>query len=113
LSLAANSPTRQRGTASLASATAAAAAEAAAAAGDDPELLMQLIREHETALAAEAAAGIGGAAEVDELTEIELEGEGWDDTGPFRLSGAKNAPFFSTFPMSVPSLSWQNDRLYI
>ena len=27
--------------------------------------------------------------------------------------GASNALFFSTFPMLVPSLSWQNDRFYI
>ena len=29
-----------------------------------------------------------------------------------RLGGAET-PFFSIFPMFVPSLSWQNDRLYI
>jgi len=29
---------------------------------------------------------------------------------PTASEGVKNAPFFSTFPMFVPSLSWQNDR---
>lgn len=42
---------------------------------DDPELLAQLLRCSES------------RAAEDTQTEVELEGEGWDDTGPFRVTG--------------------------
>jgi len=40
------------------------------------------------------------------------QGSAGTDAAEGCAGGAKNTPFFSIFPMFVPSLSWQNDRLY-
>jgi ABC-type multidrug transport system ATPase subunit len=63
-------------------------------------------------------AGPAAAAEEARVEEQEEEEEeaSSSDAGADRgdiTGGAKNGSFFGVFPMFVPSLSWQNVRLYI